>query len=83
MGLNFLHVIYEKFGCDLVKGYLIYDCNKYEGRVDTGGPVVMKLASGSEVRGFKLGRGGLIFPELKNPEYDFLRKRSKAVGPVS
>ena len=45
-------------------------------RVDPGGPVVIILASGSEVRGFDPG-------EHKNPEYDFLWKGSKAVGPVS
>ena len=44
-------------------------------------PVVIILATGSEVRGFKPGRG--IFSERKNPEYDFLRKESKAMGPVS
>ena len=41
------------------------------------------LATGSEVRGFKPGQGRLNFSERKNPEYDFLRKGSKAVGPVS
>ena len=46
---------------------------------DSGCPVV---ATGSEVRGFKPGRGRWIFPERKNPEYDFLRKGNKAVGPV-
>ena len=30
-----------------------------------------------------LGRDRWIFAERKNPEYDFLRKGSKAVGPVS
>ena len=28
-------------------------------------------------------RGRWIFSERKNPEYDFLRKESKTVGPVS
>ena len=51
--------------------------------VDPGGPVVIVLASGSEVRGFDPGRGRWIFSERKNPEYDFFRKGSKAVGPVS
>ena len=51
--------------------------------VDLGGPMVIILASGSEVRGFDPGRGRWIFSERKNPEYDFLRKESKAVGPVS
>ena len=51
--------------------------------VDPGGPVVIILAPGSEVRGFYLGRGRWIFSEHKNPEYDFLRKGRKAVGPVS
>ena len=45
--------------------------------------MVIILVSGSEVRGFNPGRGRWIFSERKNPEYDFLRKGSKAVGPVS
>ena len=53
------------------------------GEVDSGGPVVIILASGSKVRGFDPGRGRWIFPERKTPEYDFLRKGSKAVDPVS
>ena len=44
--------------------------------------LVIILASGSEVRGFNPGRGGWIFSECKTPEYDFLRKGSKAMGPV-
>ena len=51
--------------------------------VDSGDPVVVILAIGSEVRGFKPGRCRWIFSERKNPEYDFLWKGSKAVGPVS
>ena len=51
--------------------------------VDLGGPVVITLASESEVRGFDPGRGRCIFSDRENPEYDFLRKGSKAVGPVS
>ena len=50
--------------------------------VNPGGPVVIILATGSEVRGFKAGRGRWVFPDRKNPEYDFLRKGSKVVGPV-
>ena len=52
-------------------------------KVYPGGPVVVIPATGSEIRGFKHGWGRRIFSERKNPEYDFLRKRSKAVGPVS
>ena len=51
--------------------------------VDPGGPVVIVLATGSEVRRFKPSQGRWIFLERKNPEYDFLRKGSKAVGPMS
>ena len=51
-------------------------------KVDPGGPVVIIIASGSEVRGFDPGRGPWIFSDLKNLEFDFLRKGSKAVGPV-
>ena len=45
--------------------------------VDPGGLVVIILATRSEVRGFKPGRGRWIFSERKNPEYDFLRKEVK------
>ena len=40
--------------------------------VDSGGPVVIMLATGSEVQGLKLGWGRRIFSEHKNPKYDFL-----------
>ena len=46
----------------------------YIDAVDPGGPVAIILATGSEVRGFKPGRGRWIFSERKNPEYYFLRK---------
>ena len=52
-------------------------------QVNSGGPVVIILATGSEVHGFKPGQGRWIFSERKNPEYDFLLKGSKAVGPLS
>ena len=51
--------------------------------VDPDGPVVIILATGTEVRGFKPGWGRWIFSERKNPEYGFLRKGSKATGPAS
>ena len=51
-------------------------------KVDPGGPVVIIRASGSKVRGLDPGQGSMDFSERKNPEYDFLRKGSKAVGPV-
>ena len=51
--------------------------------VEPGTPVVIILATGSQVRGFKPGRGRLIFLECKNPEYDFLWKGRKTVGLVS
>ena len=51
-------------------------------QVDPGGPVVIKLASGSEVLGFDPGRGRWVFLERKNPENDFLRKGSKAVSKI-
>ena len=64
---------------------ILYRVNvvKFVKYVDPGGPVVITLASGSEVRGLKPGRGRWIFSERKNPEFDILRKGSKAVGPVS
>ena len=53
--------------------------------VDPGGPGVIILVTGSEVRGFKSGWGRWIFSERRpnNSEYDFLQKGNKAVGPVS
>ena len=51
--------------------------------VDPGGLVVIIFASGSEVRWFDPDRGQWIFSELKNPECAFLRKGSRALGPVS
>ena len=44
-----------------------------------GGLGVIIFASGSEDRGFDPGRGRWIFSDGKYPEYDFLRKGSKAL----
>ena len=52
------------------------------GIVKHGGPVVIILITGCEFREFRPGRDRWIFSERKNPEYDFLWKGSKAVGPV-
>ena len=62
---------------------MVDERSDHEVTVDPSGPVVIILVSGSEVCGFDPGRGRWIFPERKNPEYNFLRKGSKAVGPVS
>jgi hypothetical protein len=48
--------------------------------VDLGGLVVRVLATGPKVRGFDPDRGRWIF---KSPEHHFLRRGSKAVGPMS
>ena len=64
-----------------VRPALEMEASKEERR--PGGPVVILLSSGSEVGGFDPGRGRWIFSERKNPKDDFLRKGSKAVGPVS
>ena len=50
--------------------------------VDPGGPVVVILATGSKIRGSNPARVDGFF-RCKNPEYDFLQKGSKALGPVS
>jgi len=41
------------------------------------------LAFGTQVRGFAPGRIRRIFRAEKNPQYAFLRRGSKAVGPMS
>ena len=47
-------------------------------------PVVIILATGSEFAGSNsAGVDVFFFSERKNPEYEFIRKGSKAVGPVS
>jgi hypothetical protein len=49
--------------------------------VALGGIVVSVLTTGPKVRGFNRGRW--IFKGDKNPEHHFLRRGSKAVGPMS
>jgi len=41
------------------------------------------LAFSTQVRGFKPGRSRRILRAKKNPQYAFLRRGSKAVGPMS
>ena len=53
------------------------------GQVYISQKVCISGSTGSEIRGFKPGRSRWIVSEHKNPEYDFLRKVSKAVGPMS
>ena len=55
--------------------------------MDPGGPVVIILATASALDPRFAGSNSTgddgFFSERKNPEYDFLREGSKAVGPVS
>jgi hypothetical protein len=48
-----------------------------------GGLVVIVLTILPKVRGLKPGQGRWIFKGDKNPQQDFLRRRSKAVGLMS
>jgi hypothetical protein len=48
-----------------------------------GDIVVIALASGTQVRGFKPGRSRRNFRAKKNPQCAFLRRGSKAVGAMS
>jgi hypothetical protein len=48
-----------------------------------GGVIVIVLAIGPKVRGFKPGRARWIFKGGKSPQHTFLRKGSEAVGPMS
>ena len=50
---------------------------------DRSTPVVIILATGSEVRRFKLSRGQWIFSELKILSITSFGREIKAVGPVS
>jgi hypothetical protein len=45
--------------------------------------VVSVLATGPKVRGFDPDRGRWVFKGDKNPKHHFLRRGSKAVGPMS
>ena len=58
---------------------------QFEHGVDPGGPVVIILATGFEVRASRVQTrpGSMDFSERKKREYDFLRKGTKAVDPVS
>jgi hypothetical protein len=51
--------------------------------VALGGLVVSVLATGPKVCGFDPNRSRWIFKGDKNPEHNFLRRGSKAVGPMS
>jgi hypothetical protein len=48
-----------------------------------GGVVVSVLATGPKVRRFKPARGDGLFKGDKNPQHTFLRRGSKAGGPMS
>jgi len=48
-----------------------------------GGLGVSVLTFSTQVRGFKPGRSRRIFKGEKNPQHAFLRRGSKAVGPMS
>jgi hypothetical protein len=52
-------------------------------KVALSGLVVSVLATGPKVRGFHPDRGRWILKGDKNPEHHFLRRGSKAVGPMS
>jgi hypothetical protein len=51
--------------------------------VALGGLMVSVLAVGPKFRGFKPGRERWVFKDDKNPQHAFLRRGSKAVGPMS
>jgi hypothetical protein len=61
----------------------LYDVSPPVFRSGFDGVVVSMLASGTQDRRFKPGQSHRIFSGVKNPKHAFLRKGSKAVGPVS
>jgi hypothetical protein len=65
---------------DFVKDY----CRVISKHVTIRGLVVIVLARGSKIRGFKPGRQRWTFLKGdKNPQHDFLRRGSKAFGNIS
>jgi hypothetical protein len=52
-------------------------------RVILGGIIINVFVIGPKVRGFNPGRERWIFKGDKNPQHAFLRRGSKAVGPMS
>ena len=58
-----------------------FDINLYKRKYQWSGGSVLPLST--QVRGFKPGRSRQDFSGRKNPQHAFLRKGSKAVGPVS
>jgi hypothetical protein len=64
--------------CDLVGWYCIYTCLAV-----FGGVMVIVLAIGPKVGGFKPRREWWIFKGGKNSFHDFFRREYEAVSPVS
>ena len=51
--------------------------------IDSGGPVVIRLTTGSEIRGFKPGRGQWIFESVKILSMTSFRREVKQWDPCS
>jgi hypothetical protein len=59
------------------------ETRKYVIFIVLGSLVFIVLATGPKVCGLKPGPGPRIFKGDKNPQHDFFRMGSKAVGPTS
>jgi hypothetical protein len=66
-----------------VSGLFHNSLNARDRTVVLGGVMVIVLATGPKVRELKPGRRKWIFKGDKNRQHDFLRRGSKAVGPMS
>ena len=84
-GLKFLQVIYESFDCDLTHDFFLFmiSINKYYIFYDESTPVVLWLSySPLDLRFVGSNPVGIdeFFQNVKNLEYDYLRKGSKGLG---
>jgi hypothetical protein len=82
MHLLCAHNLYMIIAVDDFQSHSLKGCIFFVS-ITSCGLVISVLATGPKVRGFDPDRGRWIFKGDKNPEHRFLRRGSKAVGPMS
>jgi hypothetical protein len=75
------HLVLSPKPLSVYLSLLVFSVNVF--RVGLGGLVISVLAIGTMVRGLRPGEERWTSKCDKNPQHDFLRRGSKAVGPVS